>query len=199
MAKEVIDLIDETPCLYHDLETLEPDKIYKDYKIIRNPEDAREKLLADARFTLGVGNPQVRKKMFELFERIGGTATTVIAESAAIGGFHVSIGEGCTIMPGVVITANVNIGKGVLINVNSTISHDSEIGDFSDIACGVVIPGGCKIGAEVFIGSNATLLPEVSIGDRSVIGAGAVVLSDVPADVTVVGNPGKIIKHHDRS
>ena len=41
---------------------------------------------------------------------------------------------------------------------------------------------------------NAIILPNVVLGDFTIVGAGSVVIKDVPDYVTVVGNPGKIIK-----
>ncbi|PVU97990.1 hypothetical protein BB559_001824 [Furculomyces boomerangus] len=52
-----------------------------------------------------------------------------------------------------------------------------------------------KIGNGVWVGGGAIILPGVTIGDNAVIGSGAVVTKDVPADVLVVGNPAKIVKH----
>ena len=49
------------------------------------------------------------------------------------------------------------------------------------------------IGDNVRMGSNATILP-VKIGDGAIIGAGCVVTKDVPAGVTVVGNPSRILE-----
>lgn len=46
----------------------------------------------------------------------------------------------------------------------------------------------------VFIGAKAIILGDITIGENSKIGAGAVVTKDVPADSTVVGNPGIILK-----
>ena len=48
-----------------------------------------------------------------------------------------------------------------------------------------------KIGADVWIGGGAIVLPGVTIGDEAIVGAGAVVTRDVPAGVTVVGNPAR--------
>jgi serine acetyltransferase len=33
------------------------------------------------------------------------------------------------------------------------------------------------------------------IGQNTTVGAGAVIIKDVPDNVVVVGNPGKVIKH----
>ncbi|WP_295317545.1 sugar O-acetyltransferase [Roseobacter sp.] len=47
------------------------------------------------------------------------------------------------------------------------------------------------IGRNVWIGGGAIILPGIGIGDDAVIGAGAVVTHDVPAGITVAGNPAR--------
>jgi len=49
------------------------------------------------------------------------------------------------------------------------------------------------IGADVDIGCNSVLIGPIKVGNRAVIGAGSVVIHDVPAGVTVAGNPARII------
>ena len=51
------------------------------------------------------------------------------------------------------------------------------------------------IGENVWIGSGAIILPGVTIGDDSIIGAGSVVTKDIPAGVTAVGNPCKVLRN----
>jgi acetyltransferase-like isoleucine patch superfamily enzyme len=46
----------------------------------------------------------------------------------------------------------------------------------------------------MYIGSNATVRERVRIGDYSMVGAGAVVISDVPENTVVVGNPGRVLR-----
>ncbi|HZP23610.1 MAG TPA: DapH/DapD/GlmU-related protein [Terriglobales bacterium] len=49
------------------------------------------------------------------------------------------------------------------------------------------------IGDNVWIGSGSAIFPGVTIGDNSVISLGSVVMSDVPANVVVAGNPARKI------
>jgi serine O-acetyltransferase len=49
------------------------------------------------------------------------------------------------------------------------------------------------IGNEVFIGAGARVLGDIRVGNHARIGANAVVISDVPANATVVGIPAKVI------
>jgi maltose O-acetyltransferase len=43
------------------------------------------------------------------------------------------------------------------------------------------------------MGSRATVIPGKSVGSRTVVAAGAVVMTDVPADVIVAGNPARVL------
>ncbi len=51
------------------------------------------------------------------------------------------------------------------------------------------------IGDNVWIGGGSTINPGVTIGDNVVIAPGSVIVSDVPNDVLVGGNPAKVIKN----
>jgi acetyltransferase-like isoleucine patch superfamily enzyme len=94
-------------------------------------------------------------------------------------------------MQNVVIEPSSFIGKGCLINLNSLITHDVSIGEFTEISPGVTLLGASKIGKSVFIGSGAIVLPKVEIGDNCVIGAGAVVNRSIPSGHRVVGVPAR--------
>ena len=50
-----------------------------------------------------------------------------------------------------------------------------------------------KIREGVLIGSGAKILGNIEVGQGTKVGAGSVVLDDVPAHVTVVGVPAKIV------
>jgi serine O-acetyltransferase len=55
------------------------------------------------------------------------------------------------------------------------------------------------IGNDVLIGTHATLLGPIHVGDHARIGAETVIINrDVPANCTVVGTPGKIVKQGNK-
>lgn len=106
---------------------------------------------------------------------------------------------------GVEIHPGAQIGRHVFIDHGTgvVIGETAIIGDYVTILHGVTL-GSRKavsgrrhprVGNHVLIGANAMLLGNVTVGNHAKIGAGTVVLDDVPATVTVVGNPGRIVSH----
>lgn len=106
----------------------------------------------------------------------------------------VCIGEGALVSPFVTFTSNIRIGRCFHANLNSYVEHDCVIGDFVTFAPGVHCNGNVQIGDLAYIGSGATIRQGLKIGAGAVIGMGAVVTKDVPAGVTVVGNPARILE-----
>jgi acetyltransferase-like isoleucine patch superfamily enzyme len=53
---------------------------------------------------------------------------------------------------------------------------------------------GVRVGRDAVLGASVVVLPGVVIGEGAIIGAGAVVLEDVPAHVTMVGNPARSVR-----
>ena len=90
----------------------------------------------------------------------------------------------------------IDHGTGVVIG------ETAEIGDCVTLFQGVTLGGtGFATGKRhptvednVTIGSGAKLLGPITIGHGAKIGANSVVIHDVPADATVVGNPGHPVR-----
>ena len=97
-------------------------------------------------------------------------------------------------MTGTIVTSDITISNGVLINLNCTIGHGCKIGKFSEICPSVNISGNCHIGDNVFIGTGATIIPNIKIGSRAIIAAGSVVIKDVEENTMVAGNPATFKK-----
>ncbi|MCX8051970.1 MAG: acetyltransferase [Chlorobi bacterium] len=140
-------------------------------------------------FLLGTGNPQLRRRIWAQLSDAGLIGVSYVSREAKVGQYEVFVEPGCTIMAGSIFTVCIKISRGSLINLNCTVGHDSQIGEFCEICPGVHISGGCTIGNDVFIGTGAVILPGITIGDGAKVGAGAVVTKDVPAGKTAVGIP----------
>jgi sugar O-acyltransferase (sialic acid O-acetyltransferase NeuD family) len=169
-----------------------PDQLYGQFPILRTEEEVKAYFKVNGNaFALGLGNPKLREQLCELFESWGGEMTTLISTKATIGSFNTSIEAGTCIMTGVVLTNDISIGKGVLINLNCTIGHDVTIGDFSELSPGVHVSGNVNMGENCFIGTGAVLLPGIQIGSNVTVGAGAVVTKNVKDGETVKGIPAR--------
>lgn len=171
-------------------------KLFNQFLIIRSFEEARKCFneTNDHTFSLGLGNPALRLRLSRQFMDIGGVLTTVISPHAGIGHFGTTLGDGCCILPGVVITSNVTLGRGCLVNPNATISHDSQLGDFVEISPGANVTGNCKVGDYSFLGANSVILPKITVGKNVIVGSGAVVTKDVPDNCMVAGIPAVVKK-----
>jgi serine O-acetyltransferase len=105
---------------------------------------------------------------------------------------------GIEIHPGATIGDRVFIDHGMGIVIGET----AEIGDECLLYKGVVLGGTSLVkkkrhptlGKGVVVGSNACVLGDIKIGDCARIGSGSVVIKSVPANATVVGIPGKIVR-----
>ena len=80
----------------------------------------------------------------------------------------VTIGEGTTIYPGVILEGNVKIGANCIIGQNTHIS-DSVIGDETEIESSVIRES--KIGNKVTIGPFAHIRPDCEIANKCKVGA----------------------------
>lgn len=105
---------------------------------------------------------------------------------------------GVEIHPGAIIGTGFFIDHGMGVVIGET----TEIGDYVTLFQGVTLGGTGKergkrhptLGNHVVVGAGAKVLGGIRIGDNVKIGANAVVLRSVPANSTVVGNPGRIVK-----
>ena len=202
-AKEVLEVVIqkynfEDIVFFDDISTDIEDRVFNQFLILRKEEQVIDYFKSrNNEFTIGIGNPKLRKILTEKFKKLGGKLVSVISNNTSIGSFNTSIEQGASIMSGSIITNDIKIGKSALINLNCTIGHDSILGDFVELCPGVHISGYCTLGNEVFVGTNSTILPKVKIGDNVVIAAGSVITKDIPDNCMVAGVPAIIKKYFD--
>jgi sugar O-acyltransferase (sialic acid O-acetyltransferase NeuD family) len=145
---------------------------------------------------IAIGDPKIRKKIAEKIKSAGINFCTIIHPSVIMTPY-VTVGEGTIICAGCIITNNIKIGSHVLINLDTTIGHDTVIEDYVSLMPGIHISGGNTIKEGVYIGTGTTTNQYLTIGEWSIVGAGAVVINDIPPRVTAVGVPAKEIKKLD--
>ena len=107
------------------------------------------------------------------------------------------------IVSGIEIHPQATIGRRFAIShgFGVVIGETAEIGDDCLILQGVTLGGRHpahprwhpKLGNGVRVGAGAVILGPVTIGDGAQIGANAVVLHDIPAGLTAVGVPARVV------
>ena len=105
---------------------------------------------------------------------------------------------------GIEIHPGAKIGYGVFIDHGTgvVIGETAEIGNNVTIYQGATLGGTGKdkgkrhptVESGVMISAGAKVLGPITIGRNAKIGAGSVVLKDVPANATVVGVPGVVVR-----
>jgi serine O-acetyltransferase len=106
---------------------------------------------------------------------------------------------GIEIHPGALIGSGLFIDHGMGVVIGET----AIIGNNCTLYHGVTLGGTGKdkgrrhptLGNSVLVGAGAKLLGPFMVGNNSLIGANSVVLNDVPENATVVGVPGKMVRH----
>lgn len=145
--------------------------------------------------TIAIADSQVREKLNAKLVQDNIEIINLIANNA-LQYDNITMGKGSIICGFVHLTSNIKIGKGFHANIYSYIAHDCVIGDFVTFAPRVSCNGNVHIEDHAYIGTGAVLrqgTPDkpLIIGKGAIVGMGAVVTKDVPAGVTVVGNPAR--------
>lgn len=144
----------------------------------------------DADYIVGVGDPDVRRRLDGQAAEFGRRSITVIHPSAVLGG-DVDVGAGCYLAAGAIVTTNATLGRSVHVNVGASIHHDCELGAYTFVGPGARVAGWVTVGEGAFIGVGAVIRDEIRVGAGAIVGAGAVVVRDVEPGATVIGNPAR--------
>lgn len=130
-----------------------------------------------------------------------------------LGRFVSHIGK---ILTGIEIHPGAKIGRRFVIDHGTgvVIGETSEIGDdvtlYHDVTLGGIAPSvdsASQVGQKrhptiadgAIVGSGAAILGPVTVGEGAKIGANSVVTKDVPAGVTAVGIPARVVMPRDKS
>lgn len=147
-------------------------------------------------FVIAVGEPKTKKKIYERLLFLNCELGSVVSPNSQVSPYC-KLGKGLVIKRGAIISADAEIGDDTTIQSYACIGHDAVIGKHCQISTHVDIGGQTIVGDCVFVGLNAPVRELLTIGDNAIISAGAVVLKNVEANVTVMGNPARVISRND--
>ena len=149
---------------------------------------------SQVRIAVSVGNTVNRRRLVNRLQQLGHTRFVTLVHPLAWVGKWVDVGEGSTLYPGCLLTTDIRIGRFVLLNVATTLGHDTVAEDFVTLAPAANVSGNVHLGAGCDLGTNCSINQRLRIGEWSIVGAGAAVVKDVPPNVTVVGVPARVMR-----
>lgn len=142
---------------------------------------------------VGIGQSSVRLAWHRRLAANGAQMISLVHPNASVSR-RAKLGSGTVVFAGAVINIGSKIGEASIVNTGATVDHDSILADGVHISPGAHLGGGVKVGEESWIGLGASIREGIVIGARVRVGAGTVVVKSVDDDLTVVGNPARVLK-----
>lgn len=110
---------------------------------------------------------------------------------------------GIEIHPGAVIGPRFVIDHGMGVVIGETAEIGADVTLYQGVTLGGTSTRRVKrhptVRDRVVVGAGAQVIGAVVVGEGARVGAGSVVVTNVPANATVVGVPGHIVAFHDES
>lgn len=142
-------------------------------------------------FFCAVGDINLRMKFIEKIKNRGGKFINLIHNTAVVLGY-VDLGEGVSIGLNSTVSCGVKMGDHSSLGTCVAIGHDATIGDYVGFGAFTHVGGFAKIGSRSSIHTHAIILPKISIAENTVIGAGSLVIRNVKTpNQTWFGSPAK--------
>ena len=163
------------------------------WPIIGNTESFHQNYSNYDGIVVAIGNCKIRFDESNRARSAGATLATIVHPSATLSSFA-KVESGTVVLAGAIINIDTRIGFASIVNVGATVDHDCIIGDAVHVAPGANLSGNVSVGLCTWIGVGSAIRQGITIGNFTTIGAGAVVVSDVPDNMVVVGNPAKTLR-----
>jgi sugar O-acyltransferase (sialic acid O-acetyltransferase NeuD family) len=199
-VKTIIDAINKVNPTYDFIgffdDGIEKGLLINSYDVLGGINDIN-KYDEDLSIVVCIADPKIKKKVISNINNSHIDFPSIIHPKASITDEFVTIGKGCIICEGTIITCNIEIKDFIILNLMCTVGHDTVIEDYCSFMPSVNISGEVKIEQGVYVGTGAKIINLLDIGENTIVGAGAVVSKSLPANCTAVGIPAKTIKFHE--
>ena len=163
------------------------------WPVVGNTESFHQSCLNYDGVIVAIGNSQIRFDESSRIRSADAPLCTIIHPAATLSSFA-EVGVGVVILAGAIINVDAFIGFASIVNVGATVDHDCVLAESVHVAPGANLSGNITVGPCTWIGVGSTIRQGLTIGHHVMVGAGAVVVSDVPDNTTVVGNPAKVLQ-----
>ena len=148
-----------------------------------------------SKILIGMGEPFMRKKMYEKYTEHGFELATFIHPLAVVLNNTV-IEDGSVILPFTYVSQNAIVGKNVILHSGCKIENDCRVGAHCFVSCNAFVGAKTVIEDDCFVGPNSTLRDSITIGENSIIGMGAVVVKPVNKQSVCLGNPAVSVREN---
>jgi sugar O-acyltransferase (sialic acid O-acetyltransferase NeuD family) len=127
----------------------------------------------------GIGNVNVRVKIFDTLTRAGFSVPAVVHPAAFVEP-SASLALGAQVFARAYIGGEARVGFGAIASTGCLISHDCILEEYAIISPGAILAGEVHIGRGALVGMGVTINLKVSIGAGAKIGNSATVKANVP-------------------
>jgi sugar O-acyltransferase (sialic acid O-acetyltransferase NeuD family) len=141
-------------------------------------------------FICAIADPRGKMEVSKMLKEKGAEFVNFIHSSVIISA-NVEFGKGIIICPNVVVSNNARIGNFVTINIGTTIGHDATIEDGCTLSSHCDITGHVTLKTGVFLGTHVATKPGVLIGEYASVGMSSAVVANVKPNRSVFGVPAK--------
>ena len=139
-------------------------------------------------FVIGMGDPALRKAVFESFKKRGASFLTLIHPWSDINS-TAQLGEGNIFQRGSTVYCDSVIGNANYFNGAVNVAHDVQIGDYNFFGPFSLLLGECHIGSGNMLSTQTTILPKARVGDGNLIAPGSFVYKGCKNNCRMAGNP----------
>ena len=140
-----------------------------------------------------IGDNKIRVNYLKALQKEGYATPNFIHHTAHVAP-DVTLGNPVYILAGTTVMPHAVLKNYVMVNMNCNIAHHVTFEDGVFLSSGVNMGALVHVQENVFAGIGATVMTGVrEIGKNTIIGAGAVVIDNLDENITVVGNPARIL------